>query len=292
MDDGERDPVSQTQTAILTIPGQYNTGSLTLTCIITPDPCEIGYTQHQRYNDKSTSTDGSTSGGETSGGETSGGETSGGGTSGGETSGGETSGGETSGGETSGGETSGGETSGDETSGGETSGGETSGGKTSGGSTSGGETSGGETSNGGTTDDSTTRTESTDTGNGESNKTSEGDGANQNEPADPSKSTCNETLVDGVQRDIIPGIVDVVLNELANSGTQCSVDTIRSLMKESFSGSSPGNLAKPCFSIMEKGSGSKYVVDSTQKYVSPGNNLEIKPLSIYSSAFGESTVYR
>ena len=168
MDDGERDPVSQTQTAILKIPGEFNTGSLTLTCIITPDPCEIGYTQHQRYND--------TSGGDTSGGDT--------------------------------------------------------------------------------------------------------------------KSTCNETLVEGVQRDIIPGIVDVVLNELANSGTQCSVDTIRSLMKESFSDSSPGNLAKPCFSIMEKGSGSKYGVDSTQKYVSPGNNLEIKPLPIYSAAFGESTVYR
>ena len=206
VDDDERDETSNTQTPTLVIPGSYNTGSITFTCVITPDPCVIGYTQHENYQQPGAGAedDGAEGDGADSGGADSGGADSGGADSGGADSGAEDNGADSSG-------------------------------------------------------------------------------------ADP---VCDVTVAaDGTPREIVPGVVDVVLHELLNTGTQCSIETFRSLRKESFD-THQGNIPKPCFSIMEVGSGSKYAVYSAQTYVSPGNNLEVKPLPIFKAAFGEDTVYR
>ena len=265
MDDDERDETSNTQTPTLVIPGSYNTGSITFTCVITPDPCVIGYTQHENYqqpgagaeDDGAEGDGGADSGGADSGGADSGGADSGGADSGGADSGGADSGGADSGGADSGGADSGGADSGGADSGGADSGGADSGGADSGGADSGGADSGGADSGG----------------------------------ADPVEVCSVTVAADGTPREIVPGVVDVVLHELLNTGTQCSIETFRSLRKESFD-THQGNIPKPCFSIMEVGSGSKYAVYSAQTYVSPGNNLEVKPLPIFKAAFGEDTVYR
>ena len=88
--------------------------------------------------------------------------------------------------------------------------------------------------------------------------------------------------------------MEVHLNELKNSGKQCSVDVFRSLRAEVPLEAAAEYIQKACFDILvvEPGLVLRYPIYSSQTYVAPGNNLEVKPLPIYEKAFEGNHVYR
>ena len=104
----------------------------------------------------------------------------------------------------------------------------------------------------------------------------------------------NEVAADGTEIDNVPGVVEVQLIELKNTGYQCSIETFNTLRSETQSDTTENNIPKPCFTILrvEPDVVRIYPIYQGQTYVSPGNNLEVAPLPIYMEAFGGNFVYR